>query len=451
MKLNLFIICTLLLNISPIFAEISNRSKIICISDIHMGDERSITKTDTLSQYGWFSEPNTTYLTDFLNNVLEDNSVKQLVILGDLFEEWICPHDIDPLDNTTTQNFFYSIANAEQNKSSIKLLKEIAANPEIELIYIPGNHDMLLDKKTLETIIPGIIFMSDARGLGKYVSEGLVMEHGHRYDLWNAPFSFKKKHILPLGYYMSRAFATKATVQKEQDNSSLRDVLKKTSISKGIPEKFDIPTRKEAVKKLRKNYTTKVNPIDANLPLLIYYMYTSPKIVKFPVIMGGIDLNFSPKSLLSISLEYFNLLNKWDKISEINQIKVPFTAEDALINGFDDLSAEALRQYFLYDKANIVVFGHTHKGMIKGWDIDLNPVTDKNKTCAYIYANTGTWVNLKPVSAGYETCTYVELDLNQTEDGILSGTVTLYKYIPDAEDEIIDQRKLLADTKGGKI
>ncbi|MAE08218.1 MAG: hypothetical protein CL661_05610 [Bacteroidetes bacterium] len=131
----------------------SQRKLIACISDLHMGQQKAIN-----SGYCWFSD-NKVAMEQFLDMIIEKPLFKELVIMGDLFDEWIIPYSISPFDSaygvTNTREYFESIANAEDNTLIIDKLKTIALNPDILLAYIPGNHDMQLTEEIFTSIIPG--------------------------------------------------------------------------------------------------------------------------------------------------------------------------------------------------------------------------------------------------------------------------------------------------------
>ncbi|MBL7137853.1 MAG: metallophosphoesterase [Bacteroidales bacterium] len=154
-------------------------NSIAVISDIHMGDARA-----TAGDYCWFGK-NKDALESFLDLVKTGGAIKQLVIQGDLFDEWIVPFDVKPFDPglgvNNSREYFASVAESPVNQLILEKLRAIAADPEIDLVYIPGNHDMLLTQEILDSIIPGIRWHGDVAGLGKYnpVPE-IVMEHGHR-------------------------------------------------------------------------------------------------------------------------------------------------------------------------------------------------------------------------------------------------------------------------------
>ena len=197
-----------------------SRNSIVCISDIHMGDPRSVTLG-----YCWFAK-NAQALESLLNVVMTSQQVKQLVILGDLFDEWVVPYRLSPFDSLSginnSRDYFLSVANAPTNINIINKLKAIASGGTTQLIYIPGNHDMLLTEEVLEEIIPGIIWQGDSPGLGHYSPlSGIIMEHGHRYDFFNCPQPLTTPgHMLPPGYFISRLDAEGLM---EKRHSALKD------------------------------------------------------------------------------------------------------------------------------------------------------------------------------------------------------------------------------------
>jgi len=71
----------------------SGGNRRIFISDIHMGDQRSMPGQFPL---GWLRE-NIHYLTDFLDDLLNAQDVIQVVILGDLFDQWVIPTGLSSL------------------------------------------------------------------------------------------------------------------------------------------------------------------------------------------------------------------------------------------------------------------------------------------------------------------------------------------------------------------
>src|SRR5208283_2984748 len=203
----------------------ADRNKRIFISDIHMGDKRS---TDDPNHYGWFKN-NVNLLANFLNDQLNATDVKELVILGDLFDEWVIPIEDNPLTN------FADICSNPVNKPVIDRLKTLATNPDIKLSYVTGNHDMGMDtagiaanKEFIEkTTFPGIRYICNSYEPWGVCNVGiLAAEHGNHYCLFNAPDKLTAKNtFLPIGYFISRIVAHK--VKNTGNPEDYHDIIAK--------------------------------------------------------------------------------------------------------------------------------------------------------------------------------------------------------------------------------
>ena len=102
--------------------------------------------------YGWFNQKRAELLGEFLHlQVIQDPDVDELIIAGDLFDEWVVPRDADPVPSPAASGSSPSklqlekIANATINQRVMSALKEIAISSKT-LTYVPGNHDMLLNE-----------------------------------------------------------------------------------------------------------------------------------------------------------------------------------------------------------------------------------------------------------------------------------------------------------------
>jgi len=373
------------------------RNSILCISDIHMGDERAFSKG-----YCWFSQ-NAPALDSLLKEVLYQPKVKQLVILGDLFDEWIVPYSINPFDPQSgisdSREYFLSVAASPVNAGIIASLKAIAASGVVELVYIPGNHDMLLTKEILTEIIPGITWAGDSTGLGHYVPlPEMIMEHGHRYDFFNCPQPLTNPgHVLPPGYFISRLDAEGLM---KQGSSFFKD----TQAASGNGEFLAAWTT--ALAYLMIHYNIPLDPDSAN------------------ILMGGTDGYLNPLSYNSLTAQYgTNIQDVWQATAARNGLPVFIPSTVAIINGATDLSFAASYEYMepaAPVRYKIVTFGHTHNAMIKVWPAGKNYTN--------IYANSGTWVNAsltkKPVR------TFIEIIPAQWSGSDLH-VVSLYQYNPD--------------------
>jgi UDP-2,3-diacylglucosamine pyrophosphatase LpxH len=338
------------------------RNSIVCISDIHLGDQRAVTLG-----YSWFSK-NRTALESLLDLVISGNQVRQLVILGDLFDEWVIPYRMSPFDTlagvTNSREFFLSVANAPGNINIINKLKTISLGGITQLIYVPGNHDMLLTQEIMQEIIPGVTWMGDSDGLGNYSpSWEIIMEHGHRYDFFNCPQPLANQgHILPPGFFVSRL---NAEGLMESGSSKLKDN------KSGNSDVEFLTAWTASYEYLKIKYALTVAPDSANIS------------------MAGIDNYSAPFSFNGARDMYAaNIENVWPATQSRNQVPVPMPVLMAILDGNVDMSFAAAYEYMQPQapkKYKLVAFGHTHMPMLKVWP------AGKNYTG--IYANTGSWVN----------------------------------------------------------
>jgi UDP-2,3-diacylglucosamine pyrophosphatase LpxH len=337
--------------------DTTQRNAILCISDIHLGEYRAVT-----GNYCWFSK-NEAALYDLLDFVLTTNQVRELVILGDLFDEWVIPYRFSPFDTvsgiTDTRGYFLSVASSPVNLPVVSKLKEIASSGNIRLIYIPGNHDMLLTQGVLEEIIPGVIWQGNIPGLGEYspVSE-IIMEHGH---------------MLPPGFFVSRMQA-----EGLRENPGSR--LKEASAGTGSLE-FNLAWDL-ALTYLEVQYHLTVHEDSVNIQ------------------MAGIDGYANPFSYNAAKAMYAaNIETNWNSTQQQNGVPLNMPVIMAILDGNDDLFTAASYEYMSVVSPKIykmTVFGHTHNPELK--------VFPTGKHYTGIYANSGSWVNAELTEKKVRTC-----------------------------------------------
>jgi UDP-2,3-diacylglucosamine pyrophosphatase LpxH len=338
------------------------RNSIICISDIHMGDPRSVA-----SGYCWFSR-NAAALDSLMNVVLASPQVRQVVILGDLFDGWVIPYRVPPFDTQhgihDIRDYFISIANSPVNINIINTMKSIASSGIVQLIYVPGNHDMLLTRDILREIIPGIVWQEDSTGLGHYSPlPEMIMEHGHRYDFFNCPQPLVNPgHILPPGYFISRLDA--------------EGLMEHGSFIKSQP-------------KTGADQAEFLTAWTAAFTYLLFHYSLTVAADSSNILMGGTD-NYSAALSFTGARDMYagNIENVWASTETRNAVPVTMPVLMAILDGSIDLSLTASYEYMqthapaLY---KIVVFGHTHNPMLT--------VYPPGNQYTGIYANTGSWVN----------------------------------------------------------
>ncbi|MBN2016704.1 MAG: metallophosphoesterase [Candidatus Cloacimonetes bacterium] len=390
-------------------ADSLQRTSIVCISDVHMGDERAID-----GGYCWFDE-NADALENFLDYVMNSPDVKQLVILGDLFDEWLVPYEVAPFDSSinihNSKDYFQAIANCPTNVEIFNKFRTIVNNGEIELIYVPGNHDMLLTQEILDGIIPNITWMGDVPGLGKYApANEIIMEHGHRYDLFNCPQSLvNPSHKLPPGYFISRLYAQGMTIQPPNN-------LMESANQKGSFEFFTGWTLA---------FLTVLSDFDMACPPLY------DEIIK----MNGIDSYFEPFSFNGAYEMYADSIESlWQETQAVNEVPVPMSTAMGIFDGVE-LSGAPIYEYIINPSTKpykIIAFGHSHKPHIMVYP------TQSNYTS--IYANSGSWVDA-------EYCTHDVRTFLVITPGEWSGSeldvVMLYRFDPVTGTSKTDYKLIL--------
>ncbi len=347
------------------------RTKRIFISDVHLGDDRSMAGPHP---YGWFKD-NIHLLAQFLEEQRKAADVKEVIILGDLFDSWIIPANDAPLTG------FENICSNPANQPILESLRALAAGPDMKLTYVPGNHDMGMDvasisatKHFLEMQFPGICCLSDAQvPLGRYHVGSLVADHGNRYCLFNAPdFWTNSPSFLPLGYFISRLMAYKVSMTGEKLDylDIFIEFLEHWKKKPAFVKDMFMAIAEEAG----------LHPEDT-------------------VELKGIPGYPEKMKVEEIGESFRNLLLDW--VETPGHIDCLNATEGDLGNLWPAASLE------LHGRINIVIFGHTHKpGMRLDKGIDTgDEIPPWEKPAFTIYANSGAWVD-----GGKYGCTYVETE-----------------------------------------
>lgn len=370
---------------NPFDIELDNenlvRNKIVVISDLHLGADLS------------YSEcvHHLPRLTQFLTEIRESKTVKELVIAGDMLDEWYVPSRNDTYEGKTQKEFIQKIAT--KNKSVIDALNAIIKEGQIKVTYTPGNHDLVVLKENVSLILPGINQARDVDrlGIGTYNPDGypqIAIEHGHRYDFFCSPDPYGNQDIapgsiLPPGYFFTRIAVnsilnpplpdeifpvrdvTLNSSDDAQKNSYIYYLTWKTVLGNLIPVKdnFDDKIIVTNIDKFKDTYS--INDI---LPY-----NTENGSIKTKLF----DASFNQQT--------------WEKRLTYNNVPVMSQLKDAIPGSLYTafLDEQSNTQYFQNEKSNvrIVVFGHTHIPMIKSY------TNKKNEACLYV--NSGTWIDKK--------------------------------------------------------
>lgn len=362
----------------------SEREKIVIISDLHLGNDLSYSE----------NVKHLKRLEEFLNEVRSSSTVKELILGGDIFDEWYIPTRTNTYDNGTQADFVRKTVKA--NQSVFDVLNGIIKDKKIKLTYVPGNHDMGFLPENIEIGLPGVNQARDDKGkylVGTYKPDGypqIAVEHGHRYDFFcamtpNANEVDAPGSLMPPGYFFARIAANSFTDPTTPESATkvpdvkLIDPKNPEQASKFIyynlwkfvmetqiyvKDKFNEPIIKTNVGKYTKTYS--INDI----------------IPQNSGVNGSIEMNLYNGLFTQANWDAREVYNNVDKMTNINE-----AIRGSLETEFIDKQANV--QYFQNKSSNvrIVVFGHTHLPKIVSY------TNHKGDSC--IYANSGTWEDQK--------------------------------------------------------
>lgn len=383
------------------------RTQIMVVSDFHLGVDSSFAEL----------EKNKQALVDFLVQVKDSPNVKELVIGGDLLDEWFLPMHYQMPDSKAA--FFDQVA--ANNQDIVNAFNAIIKAEEITVTYVPGNHDLLLTEADVARIFPGISqARAELQGLGTYVTGAnseIVIEHGHKYNFFCTPDPISNRaitnddaNILPPGYFFTR-IATTCVIEGHPQSDNVFPEM--------IPNKEDLSQFNAYL------YYETWKAILSVLPVKESF---DDKVLKTNI--DGFTENYSINDCIPQqnketgvidAVLYHQIQDTWDERQNINGVKVKIPVSEAItraaVPAFTDYQAQT--QFFDLDASKrIVVFGHTHVA-----DVIAMTNLDNQKT---IYANSGTWIDN---AQGYPTRTFVVI--TPPKAGSAIETVNLYQYSSD--------------------
>lgn len=389
----------------PFVNESNKRDLVVVVSDLHMGADLS---------YAEFNK-NSKPLENFLEKVRVSPNIKELVIDGDLVDEWFVPANVDTYQGKDQEAFVKRIA--ETNKEVFASFNRIIKEGKIKVTYVPGNHDLTVTAKEIESILPGISQARDnVQGLGTYSPTDLpqvAIEHAHRYNFFCAPDPLSNQlvapgTIMPPGYFFTRIAALHVVEQCKTAGDTIPTVTPNSSGGESqnllygywqvwqwtlntfpITNKFD-----------EKIITTNVDGFTGN--------YSINDLLPFQSTPGGtIDVNL-----------YKGIQDTWKEREKINHVAIDIPTDHAIkyVADPNESDNQAAIQYFTNPASNkrIVIFGHTHVAKIIA---STNSAGKKT-----IYANSGTWIDSNPNAT---TMNFVVI-APQTSDPSSQTTVKLY-------------------------
>lgn len=395
----------------------NQRTLIVCISDLHLGANDAYAELTS----------NCDALVNFLEHIRASPNVKELVIAGDLIDEWFIPMHLDTFNGKTQLDFTKAVAS--NNKPVFDAFNHIIKEGQVKVTYVPGNHDLLIDSEDIQSIMPGISETRDVRGLGVYTPSDfpeLVIEHGHRYNFYCAPDYSNQTltqtdTILPPGYFFTR-MATSSVVQ-------------------GRP-KLDInfpPVQKNDLG-------------EAQFLYFLYWNVWKGLISDFPVEEGldkkaintGID-GFNDCYAIADLLPYQNseddhidvnlyngIIEGWDERQSNNLVPVKIPTDEAVLKGAfaSHLDNQSGVQFFKNPDSDkrIVIFGHSHEARV------ITSFNEKGEK--QVYVNSGTWIDKNKC-----TMTFVVVIPPKSENST-PAYANLYQYTAEGDIKKLESQAL---------
>ena len=359
---------------SGIPALAGERSAIVVISDLHLGMDDRYAET----------QKNRAPLVDFLQKVRRAPNIKELVVAGDLVDEWFIPAGTDTYAGKSQKEFVQAVA--ANNKEVFTAFNSIIQDGKIKVTYVPGNHDLLIDSGSIQTILPGMNEVRDVRGLGTYSPEGhaeIAIEHGHRYNFFCAPDPISNKDIapgsiLPPGYFFTR-IATLSVVEGKPEPSKIRPAVVPNSLGESQNLEFIYWKVWDALMNelpIKEDFEEKI--IRTNLDGFTQTYAMSDLMPRQATEGGVIDVNL-----------FKGIQDTWDERQALNKVAVKIPVREALVKSASAAGTDeqAIVQYFHNPASDkrIVIFGHSHESRV------IPSETHDGKSAVYV--NSGTWID----------------------------------------------------------
>ncbi len=334
------------------------RTKIVVISDVHISDD---------ADYSWFRSPHAGYVSGLFEMIARDEEVRELVLLGDIFDLWLYPVHVMPWQTDDIVSRW--------DDTVIRALRQCAANlPEV--CYLNGNHDMTVTSEDIGRIDNRTTPAEYNQKHGNL----LHLEHGNSADMFNAPDdSGDTVSGLPLGYFITRLVAT--ADDQAKCRAEIGEVVRHHH--KNYLRMGDSEAGESAADEIGKSLVICI--IDA----LTAYAFIKGK----PVTDKTGILLPNPKENVTVGTvkkSYHSLFGRWLR-------KEGLWLPDSMCvtlrrDGLDWYAKKLLAR----EPARVIVMGHTHHGeySVYAWNHGK-------------YANSGCWCG----STKDPAPTYIEMDM----------------------------------------
>ncbi len=394
-----------------------DRSLILCISDLHLGANDSYAELTR----------NREALVNFLEHVKNSPNVKELVIAGDLIDEWFIPMHLDTFNGKTQLDFTKAVAS--NNKSVLDAFNDIIKDGKVKVTYVPGNHDLLINSEDIQSIMPGVSEARDVRGLGEYTPSDfpeLIIEHGHRYNFYCAPDYSNQSltqtdTILPPGYFFTRMATSSVMQGRPQIDVAFPPVHKNDlgdvqflyylywNVWKGLIS--DLPVKEGLDKKV---INTNIDGFTECYALNDVLPYQN-----------------SDDDYINVNL-YKGIIETWEERQDKNQVPVKIPTDEAVLKGAfaSHLDDQSSLQFFNNPNSDkkIVIFGHSHEARV------ITSFNEKQEK--QVYVNSGTWIDKNKC-----TMTFVVIIPPKSVDSTPTF-VSLYQYSPSGDIKKLNSQAL---------
>jgi len=397
--------------INPFSNGTNERNMIVVISDMHLGANLDYAECKN----------NLKALEKMLYKVKASLNVKELVIAGDLLDQWYVPASVNTYEGNNQSDFVQRIAIA--NKGVVDAINSIIQEGNMLVTYVPGNHDLTITAENVNLIFPGINQARDNElGLGTYTPVDmptLAIEHGHRYNFFCAPDPISNQEIapgsiLPPGYFFTRI----AALHHVQNCNTPGDTLPAATQNTSGNESQNLLYAYWSLWQWAVKLLPIENKFDENIIVTNFDGYIGNYSIK-----DLIPFQATPGGFIDVNL-YKGIQDSWSQRQILNHVPINIPTLQAIANSAkaSESDNQAKNQYFLNPNSNkrIVIFGHTHDAKIIA--------SENHNGQKSIYANSGTWIDhnnvapttmnfivITPQNSNESSKTYVKLYNYQNE------------------------------------
>jgi UDP-2,3-diacylglucosamine pyrophosphatase LpxH len=358
-------------------------NKRIYIADIHMNAGKGLQASNKGHPYEWLGIEEANRFAEFLLYLNDPKTgVQEVVIIGDLMDDWVYPVDVVPPS-------LQRIVDAKINHNIVKALQALIENKNITVVYLPGNHDMGVNREFVVANFEGMVFGGSTFHDSIYRTSRLLAEHGSAHSLFNAPpVRSGGGTALPLGYFISRVVATKARntgSAKRHYWSYADDLLEMIG-----PQKLAASVFEAVLEEAGLDETTQIRIPKRNSGVPSAAAGKVPK--KASRAKPGAARDKEPDDEYTcvtagqVKEKYAPLYDQWEEHNGKGSGFKAIMAEIGLLGPLADSLCKK-------SDTNIVVFGHSHD-----WKLDKDAWLVQDR----IYANCGTWCDEE------KPCTWVE-------------------------------------------